>query len=225
MSFTQAGWPVSLTYRVAVNSVNEVRNCSTAMAWARPADPDFDRLVDAMARIQRAGALSLRGEKPGGKNVYEAIFSSRRMDEKLRADITLVRQILGIKPGTNEFEIVFGSVPANDHEIAVNTRSVLEIMIEAASQMDVPEQDMAEHRVTKPAFFGANPEDVSIIRIHCGKTRPPETFVSAKYRGYWFWIDDTDRRSKLTFSFIQILLSLTETGVQATAPIISIPTN
>jgi len=223
MSFTQAGWPVNLTYRVAVNSINEVRNYSTAPAWARPADPDFDRLIDAMARIQKSGALSLRREQRGEKTVYSAVFSSRRADPEVRDDIATVRRILGLKPDTSEVEVVFGSVPSNDREIAMQTRSVLEIMIEAASQMEVPEEDVAAHRVTTANLFGAKPEDVAIMRIHSGRSRPNDAFVAAEYRGYWFWVDGGDGPSKLTFSFIEVLLSLTETGVQPAPPIVTIP--
>ena len=223
MSFTQAGWPVKLTYRVAVSSINEVRNCSTAIAWARPADPDFDRLIDAMARIQRSGSLSVRRETRGDRTLYSAVFSSRWADEKVRADVAMVRQILGLKAETTEVEVVFGSVPSSDREIAMQTRSVLEIMIEAASQMDVPEEDLAAHRVSAAEFFGASPEDVAIMRIHSGRSRPSDAFVAVKYRGYWFWLDDSDGPSKLTFSFIEVLLSLTETGVQPAPPIVTIP--
>jgi hypothetical protein len=71
----------------------------------------------------------------------------------------MVRRILGIKPRTGAVEVDFGSVLSSDHEMAMETRSVLEIMIEAASQMDVPEQEIAAHRVTAADFSSAAPED------------------------------------------------------------------
>lgn len=43
------------------------------------------------------------------------------------------------------------------------------------------------------------------------------------YKGYWYWIDDTDIVSKRAFTFTLILFSLAETGQGAAAPIVTVP--
>jgi hypothetical protein len=50
-------------------------------------------------------------------------------------------------------------------------------------------------------------------------------FVTVNYRDSWIWIDDTDFASKRMFSFLMLLFSLTETGCQGAAPIVTVPTN
>ena len=46
--------------------------------------------------------------------------------------------------------------------------------------------------------------------------------VAIPYRGYWFYIDDRDVRSKRTFAIVQIVLSLTDSGETARGPVVSI---
>jgi hypothetical protein len=43
------------------------------------------------------------------------------------------------------------------------------------------------------------------------------------YKGYWFWIEDTDIASKRTFTLLLILFSLAETGQSVTAPVVTVP--
>lgn len=42
-------------------------------------------------------------------------------------------------------------------------------------------------------------------------------------RNHWFWIDDRDFKSKRTFAFLMVLLSLTETGGKVGLPLVTIP--
>jgi len=49
-----------------------------------------------------------------------------------------------------------------------------------------------------------------------GTEAPADAYAAVPYKGYWYWIDDTDIASKRTFTFLMILFSLAETG-QTTA--------
>ena len=51
---------------------------------------------------------------------------SRKPNPAIEAERDEVRKLLGLDPTTNEFSVVYGSVAANDKEIALLTRSVLE---------------------------------------------------------------------------------------------------
>jgi hypothetical protein len=46
--------------------------------------------------------------------------------------------------------VVYGSFPEPDAEVAILTRSILQIMIDLASQIEVPAADIAEGRVYRP---------------------------------------------------------------------------
>ena len=72
-----------------------------------------------------------------------------------------------------------------------------------AALVEVPAKDLAEHR-TPPGWESIPdaPETERLIHIHCSKENPPGAFVSVRYRGHWFWIDDRDLKSKRAFSFM-----------------------
>jgi hypothetical protein len=55
------------------------------------------------------------------------------------------------------------------------------------------------------------------------KYRKSVNLATVPYRNYWFWIDDRDMRSKVLFSFLMFIFSLTETGGKEGAPIITVP--
>jgi len=108
----------------------------------------------------------------------------------------------------------------------VITRSILSLMRTMAAQVEVPDQDLEQHR----AFVGFEqdkdvPGIIRLIRIHSGKTVSPDAFVSVKYRDTWFWIDDNDLDSKQVFSLIMMLFTMVDTGPQASQPVLTIPTH
>jgi len=136
-----------------------------------------------------------------------------------------VRALLGLDASAQEFNVVYESYPENDKEIAVQTRSILQVMIDFGSYIDVPETDLAEGRVYKPQ---RTPEQVRLFpplfNIRNGPLAPDDAFVSGRYRNRWFWIDDRDPRSKSMFNSLLLLFSLTETSQSQTAPLVTIPT-
>lgn len=48
-------------------------------------------------------------------------------------------------------------------------------------------------------------------------------YVAVPYKGYWYWIDETDVESKRIFTFLLILFSLAETGQSSAAPVVTVP--
>ena len=61
------------------------------------------------------------------------------------------------------------------------------------------------------------------LQIVSGDKPPPEAYVAVPYKGRWFWIADTDIRSKYTFAFVMLLFSISETGVRGNAPVVTVP--
>ena len=63
LSLIQAGYPIDLTLRFCVHTVNGVRNRYGGAARARPADPEFYPLLQRLRRIQESGAIGFRVQK------------------------------------------------------------------------------------------------------------------------------------------------------------------
>ena len=80
-----------------------------------------------------------------------------------------------------------------------------------------------EHSVT-PSFEKAASEDRrNPVRIHSGKDKPSNTFAAVQYLDYWYWIDNSDWRTKRAFTAVMFFFTLAETGGNEKLPLITIP--
>ena len=57
----------------------------------------------------------------------------------------------------------------------------------------------------------------SSLRIHSSKKRPCHAAVAVHYRGYWFFIDESDRESRVVFEFLVEMYNLEIRGGGAAA--------
>ena len=64
-----------------------------------------------------------------------------------------------------------------------------------------------------------------LFLIHSCEKRPKHAAVAVHHRGHWFYIDDTDHRSKATVALLSLLFSLQSGSRQALQPAVTIPLN
>ncbi|HWU39823.1 MAG TPA: hypothetical protein VN203_19410 [Candidatus Acidoferrum sp.] len=225
LSLVQAGNPINLVFRLAVNVINGIQNRFGGDLRARPADPEFYELLERLRRIQESGVIGIRVQRDGREGEAIVMSFRQRVDPNVEADVLAVRQMLGLDPRAREFRVVYGSVAANDKELAILSRSILEILIELSSFISVPEAHVAENRVrpTAEPEVGPGGPVPPLIRINSSSERPANSFVSVPYRDYWFWIDDRDIPSKRLFTFLMFVFTLVETGGKEGAPVVTIP--
>jgi len=224
LNLIQGGYPVDLVLRLCVHSINGIHSRFGSGARARQADPEFYQLVEKMRGIQQSGDLGLRVRKTGDQTVTLVVFS-KKPNAAVEAARGEVRELLGLDPKAEEFSVVYGSVAMHDKEIAVLTRSMLEILSDLSSYIEVPAASAAEQRTfPTPAPEVVNGTPVApLIRILSSPQNPGDAFAAVPYRQQWYWIDDKDFASKRLFSFIMFLFTLTETGDKPGTPIITIP--
>ena len=224
LSLIQAGYPVDAVLRLTVHEVNGLRNRYSGDLRARPADPEFYALLRHLRRIQAAGGIGLRVQRT---DRGEAILMTLRqkVDAATAEAMLAVRQLLGLDPAAQDIRVVYGSIAANDKELAILSRSILEILVDLSSLNSVPEAHVLERRV------GATHEDEAgsegplrpLIRIGSSAERPGDGFAVVRYRGHWFAIDDHDMPSKRLFTFLMFIFTLVETGSKEGAPVVTIP--
>jgi hypothetical protein len=224
LNFLQAGYPVDVVLRLAVHSVNGIRSRYGGGARMHESDPEFYTLVEKLREIQSSGDIGLRVRKTGEQTSTLVVFS-RKPNPAIQAARAAVRNLLGLDPKSEEFNVVYGSLATNDREIAILTRSMLEILIDLASYIEVPAGSAIERRTfPTPAPEVVNGAPVApLIRIHSSSESPGDAFAAVPYHRDWYWIDDKDLASKRLFSFIMFLFTLTETGDKQGAPIITVP--
>ena len=224
LSLMQGGYPVDLVFRALVHEINGIRNRFGGDARAQSADPEFYALIQKMRRIQLAGGIGMRFTKIDKEAAALIVIRGKR-DPEIEALSTEVRNMLGLDPNTTDIHVVYGAIPRDDKEIALLTRSILEILVDISADIEVPAADVQEKRVP-PRSRKRLPARKSALwcgfRAHL--KNPHDAFVSIPYRKSYFWIDDKDLMSKKIFSFLMFIFTLVETGDKGAAPIVTIPT-
>ncbi|MGC3961644.1 MAG: hypothetical protein QM813_28095 [Verrucomicrobiota bacterium] len=220
----QSGWPADGVLMAAAASVNGLKNQETGLGGATPPTADFLRVLELLRNIQRSGAVSLRVKQDAQKQQTSILtFRAKDIPEGTLAEIHELRQLLKLDPDAPEFTLVFGGTAAHDKELAVLTRSLLQIMMTMAAQAEVPEADVKEGRATPGLRQGDAAQPTGLVRIRCSKGKPGDASVAVSYRNQWFWIDDRDLRSKRAFAFMLMLFTLADSGQKEGLPLITIP--
>jgi hypothetical protein len=124
---------------------------------------------------------------------------------------------------------------ANGDKIVVQTRSVLNVLLMLSQFVDVPEKDIKANRAQEskllnkkenkraPLFYGPPAKPYIYFEIKHSEKRPGDNFVAIKYHEDWFYIDDTELDSKDAFSSTAAILSMSESGSTAGAPVLTLP--
>ena len=224
----QSGYPATGVMPIAIDSINGVANESKRPNMARPADPEFGPLAQLLYELQVANALQIRIERSKDNSEIAVVaFPPTNMSPELAAKIAAVRRILRLTGSGRSHRVHYGGASGQSNEIAMTTRSMLQVMAELGVFAQIPESDVADGRAT-----GAGPTDPSanggrppLLNIMSGAAPPPEAYAAIHYKGRWFWISDTDIRSKTIFSSVMLLFSISDVGVRSPAPVVTVPAN
>jgi hypothetical protein len=221
MSLVEGGYPIDLVFRILVHSVNGIQNQFGGSARMRRADAEFYSLLEKLREIQSVGIVNLRMKKMANQDVLVMVFHDR-MGRSVEVLGKEVRQILGLNVEGSEFRVVYGSIAADDEEIALLTRSIIEILSDISSTIEVPAEHVAEQRVPPTMEPEADGIKGKLIRIRWSREQPDDAFAAVPYHDNWYWIDDKDYPSKKLFSFLMFVMTLTETGGKEGAPVVTI---
>jgi hypothetical protein len=217
-----AGHPADFILRATVRAINGVHNGSTSPVRARPEHPRFGEVIEALRRIEQAGALGVRIEKQGAETQTFITFR-RSAGADAGRDIEQVKDALGVEPKIDELRLVSGAVRRRPDEIALLTRSMQELIGELATGVDVPEQDLLEGRASPRPVAADGGAPPLLVHIRSSVEPPADAYAAVRYRERWFWVDDRDLRSKRVFMFLMMFSSLAETGAVPQAPVLTIP--
>lgn len=216
----QAGYPADFILFATTRAINSRYNRSAGIN-ARRADPEFAELAQLLRSIQQSEGLGMRVEQRE-KGEATLLFFRAQSHTALESDIARVRELLGIRQSP-EFNVVYGATQRDDREIAILTRSMLEILLDFSNCIEVPPEHITEGRT-----FAGYAGDTSgltprrLATIHSGAQAPDDAFAAVSYRGTAYWIDDHDINSKRAFAFMMMFFSLAETGTSSPAPVLTI---
>jgi hypothetical protein len=220
----QSGWNADFLLRACLTAINDLYNSSQRRLNPHKADEGFDQLLEILTEMQSTGGVGSRlVEREGEKTI---IFFRRSLNDEVKQNSGKVAKLLGLDPDASEYRLVYGATASDDREIAMLTRSMFDIIAELSQYVEVPAKHVRENRASPGALDRASSfEEVrSKIFVKSAPEKPKDAFLAVKYKDHWFYIEDTDFRSKRMFSFLLFLLSLAEGGSKGLAPVLTLPT-
>jgi hypothetical protein len=218
----QSGYAADFILGLTVESLNGVRNRSAIGSGVREADPEFIRALQLIREAQLGGAVGMRVEEDKVKG-STTVLLLRRDDvaPEIVEKSAEVRRLLKLPPDLQKYTLIYSPARGEPHELAVNSRSMLQIMGAFASYLDVPEA----HRQDRSAIPGldqaANAQRP--VRIHSGLEMPKNAYAAVRYREHWFWIEESDWQTKRALTAIMFFFTLSDFGGNDRLPLVTIP--
>jgi hypothetical protein len=230
LGLVEAGWPIDAVFSVGVRSINGLHATSHTVMKKDAGNADFYRVLTLLRQLQDSGAVAMRVEETKAKDKEDDDSSDEKSKAPPGHTIMIlrasqeVRRLLRLSPDADELSLVFATNSKNDHEVAMMTRSMIEILAETSHGVDVPALDLEEGRAIKMA----DPSDLGagfyVLHVHSSDTkpRPQDAFSMVHYRNHWFWVDDRDLRSKRGLGFLMALFTMLQSGTSAAPPVLTI---
>ncbi|MCE9562827.1 MAG: hypothetical protein K8U57_12350 [Planctomycetes bacterium] len=219
----QSGYPADVIFNLMVDSINGIKNRTSSGGQLRPADPEFAQVTQSLRKAQMAGHVGIRVQMDKEKKETVAFFfHDKDADPELAKELAVVRKALKIDPNQTDFRVTFGATAASPQEIAILSRSVLRVLQELSTFVDVPVDHLA--RGIAPPLHDVG-TDTPLFQVCSGCKKPCDSFVTVCYEGRWFWIEKNDIISKRTLGQILVLLALADTGAKENLPVITIQAN
>jgi hypothetical protein len=218
-----AGVPPELVLGLGLHSIGPFANERSSSGGHAAAEPGFAEVLGLLLDLQRSGRLVVRLAVQdqqriawlslgGGGNAADQATERR------------LRELLALPADRQVFEVVYTLAEARPGQIAIRTRSLIEVLGQLAADIDVPSGDVMEGRTYEAASESGAVDRFPRIAVRHGFLQPRDSFVAVAYDGDWFWIDNSDLRTKRVFTFVMLLLSLSESSKPGQPPVISIPT-
>jgi len=219
----QAGVNLEVLLPLLVNRMNGLRTETEVSPEDRAA---FGRATAILEELRTIGAEAWSVD-PAHAGRYEFTLSGYSPDHAAHVEelLRLLDVSLETRTGsTITIPVMLGVRVGSFGGLAIQTKSVAQIMRAAARSIEVPEEHVKAGVVApSPVMAG---EAGPVLRIHSSSSAPSHANVAVEHRGWWYYVDDTDLVSKRLFEDIQLLflsrLSEATRGAQ-TAPVLTIP--
>ncbi len=217
--------------RMIFQSVGDYDNASSIANTRKVTVPNmanFNTLLEPIEWLDKNDAYRYFNEKKG-TNVKLVMYFKKKY--YLSPAAMKLKRLLGVH--SNSMSIVF-SQSSDSHdkrEVLVQTRSLLGTLIFLSHAVDVPESEVKKGVVIQNKYPDGRPYNWDglmngLLKVHCSETRPMSSaFVKIYYRSHWFYISDEDTDSKITFTVLSQLLSITAGANTdgSNAPVFTLP--
>ncbi len=232
----QSGWNMRRVFLLAVLSMNGVKNAPRASGptpGRAPEYRDFLRAVELLVELDKRSLVDLAyearpaAEKSPPRPVLQIAREALNLPEVLE-----LRRILNLDPSKDHYPIVYAqaqqSQPQAEGSLRVDTRSLLGIMYYLSHGVEPPPADVQGGKVSVTKTGSGEPFDWAVLlgslfKVKAAALKPGDAAIAVRYRGHWFYIEDTALDTKSTFSMLSQIFSLQAGKAEGIVPLLTLP--
>jgi hypothetical protein len=201
--------------------MNGLPNPVSAVATAPVPSADtaaFDEVLSLLRADQDTGASA--GGTLEQDPVDGTLYYAMEPEERTTEGYMRLCALLGIDPGVPRVRLTPRGRNVDSDELSLRTRSLMGILQTLSRFVEVPSSHLEDGVVTG----GVRPEaKIASLHVRHGRGPRADAFVQVCHRGHWFFIPDSDVRSKRTFALLNYLYSLQTSDVSDKGPLLTVP--
>ena len=223
-----SGWSVERIFRLCVQDINGIRNAPAASGPTpdhAPEYKDFLTVAKLLRTLQKRNLTNVEYEPIDGKSTLVFSLAEEALD--LPETHKLV-EMLRLTPNKTDYPIIRNEMDHNPNLLRLRTRSVMGLLYYLSQSVEVPEDDVRKGKLTTTKYTDGSPfywSDLfsNLFQIKSSSEKPSDAFVSIKYRGSWFYIDDTDVESKRTYALFGQIFAIQAGKIKVERPMLTLP--
>lgn len=229
---SRSGWRLERIMRLTLNSINDLDNAAAASGPTPAFAPDTSDFEKLLSVIEKVG----HGQFVLGYTIIndqKVLALDARMEMLERPEMQDFTKILKVDKHSFYVVNVEGNTDyRSNKEIDIKVRSLSGIEFYLSHGVQVPEEHIMQNKVqiTKTAdgeVFDWDSIFGDLFQIQSSRQEPSEDIAAVKcfWRGYWFYIDDTDIESKNTFMLLNQITALQSGAMDKSGPLLTLPVN
>jgi len=225
---SNAGWSIDRLLRIMANRLNGLPNAPRASGPTpddAPVYQEFRRATKLMRKLQVKGVLRLGYQQIKGVKIPVLIIDRTALDWD---DTRKLKKLLGLATERNTFMLdIRGNLPRAD-SIGIELRSLLSAFFFVSHGVNIPTRDAESGRAMITRDKDGQSFDWSLVvgdlvSIRSSADKPDNARIAVKYRGSWFYIDDSDLNTKYTLVLVEQLAALLGGKVEKAGPVLTLP--
>jgi hypothetical protein len=205
-------------------SINGIHNPDFKFNSTHEADPRFGRIAALLADLHRGGHIAWT-QDPDSPRSFALALSGE--GTAYAQQVRELYDLLGFEVPRDLHALItlpvhLGIGKPRGAAIQLRTRSLWDLFGIAAASVEVP----AEHIESGLAPVLPAPGAVgNELRVRRSKRSPTGAMIAVKRHGWWYYIDQTDTPSKMTFRLLEALMSarMAEAADTTAAPVLTVP--
>jgi len=225
-SLAQSGWPAEQLLIMSLERLGPFQNLTIDTSDQENIESitKFLKAIEILLKLSHNNAIEIRESNINNDSNNRTLMFYFSDDSSQQSKLLWqeFKQKLNLNPSRNQFRVVNKITNLQPDEILIRTRSLLALMSHLARSVDTDNLNESENQTIS--------EDKNLhskllpINIQQSEENPPNAFVSVKYNNKWYYISQSDDKSKQIFGMLTYIYLLQAPKPPTTGPLVTVPT-